>query len=893
MGVLLLVLLYAASTRAAKTYTITTTWNGGAIDHKPVQLTLSPSSDQQYLELSIDAPFFNDPPSPPGPAGQAFYGLWNYEVVEAFFLNDDNQYLEVEVCPWGQHIVLMLSEQRVTIRHSLPLEVTTQRNPTTKSWTGLAKIPITYLPPTVTKFNAYAIHGSGKDRMYESLYPAPENASNPDFHALQYFQPINMSELLPDQPNAPMSELWEDALQGVFPYNITTTWNNLPVPNTPVQFTLQGFQAGVELNVTAPFYNDPAPNGTAGQPFYGLWDYEVVEMFFLNDNDEYLEVELGPWGEHLLLLLKGERNTIKHSLPLDFLVTERTMPIENKPGIWKGSAMIPPGYFPPNVTRMNAYAIHGVDDARDYQALHPAPNNDPDYPQPDFHRLSLFRAIDFEFQLSNNSEYSDVWLDAMASSSTTISPEFETEAAMETVTLLGLAETTPEPTPTPTTPPQQEEEPVNKTVFRQDAATIRRRHRPQPQRVLSTDIRGQRRDEDHLSTQTSRQGPRPVPTPQRVTSGIDQFQRRRLQQPGVQPPSQSLTEGQQITPQNEQESGQVFQDKRFSQHQQTEIPQKFSQGDPHFQEERFPQQTPQFQDQRQSSQGESPSHDQRFSQQAPNLQNERPREEHPEIPNQHFQQQVPDRRFQLQGQQAPNQRVQQEGQQVPDQRFQLQGQQVPDQRFQQQGQQVQDQRFQQQGQQVHDQRFQQQGQQVQDQRFQQQGQQVQDQRFQQQGQQVHDQRFQQQGQQVQDQRFQQQDQQVQDQRFQQQGQQVQDQRFQQQGQQVIDQTDSVLGSEPSLTTLPEIDLETDTTIPDVEAAMETLAEQTAALPPPHPVCFEPGLVVDQSRCYVFHECVLEDGVWQMYSWRCQRGHVYDPINVACVRGRCQRRRRGR
>lgn len=54
--------------------------------------------------------------------------------------------------------------------------------------------------------------------------------------------------------------------------------------------------------------------------------FTVVEMFFLNDKDEYLEVELGPWGEHLLLLLKGERNTINHSLPLDYVIIERTEP---------------------------------------------------------------------------------------------------------------------------------------------------------------------------------------------------------------------------------------------------------------------------------------------------------------------------------------------------------------------------------------------------------------------------------------------------------------------------------------------------------------------------------------------------------------------------------------
>lgn len=57
----------------------------------------------------------------------------------------------------------------------------------------------------------------------------------------------------------------------------------------------------------------------------------VVEMFFLNKNDEYLEVELGPWGQHLLLLLKGERNAIKHSLPLDYIVTEKIDPVGEAP----------------------------------------------------------------------------------------------------------------------------------------------------------------------------------------------------------------------------------------------------------------------------------------------------------------------------------------------------------------------------------------------------------------------------------------------------------------------------------------------------------------------------------------------------------------------------------
>ncbi|MPC08750.1 UPF0462 protein C4orf33 [Portunus trituberculatus] len=80
---------------------------------------------------------------------------------------------------WGQHIVLLLSGQRITVRHSLQMKVETDIGVNT--WTGSAAIPVTYLPERVTLFNAYAIHGSGADRVYESLYPAPSTAPNPDF----------------------------------------------------------------------------------------------------------------------------------------------------------------------------------------------------------------------------------------------------------------------------------------------------------------------------------------------------------------------------------------------------------------------------------------------------------------------------------------------------------------------------------------------------------------------------------------------------------------------------------------------------------------------------------------------------------------------------------------
>ena len=73
-------------------------------------------------------------------------------------------------------------------------------------------------------------------------------------------------------------------------------------------------EAGEDLiiRISAPYFSDPAPEGgKPGEAFFKLWDYEVVEAFFLNDQEQYLELEFGPHGQHLMLILNGNRNAIK------------------------------------------------------------------------------------------------------------------------------------------------------------------------------------------------------------------------------------------------------------------------------------------------------------------------------------------------------------------------------------------------------------------------------------------------------------------------------------------------------------------------------------------------------------------------------------------------------
>lgn len=69
-------------------------------------------------------------------------------------------------------MVLTLDETGNLVKRGLKLEFNSTIN-SDCSWEGQAVIPEAYFPYKVTKWNAYAIYGQDKDRVYESLFPTP------------------------------------------------------------------------------------------------------------------------------------------------------------------------------------------------------------------------------------------------------------------------------------------------------------------------------------------------------------------------------------------------------------------------------------------------------------------------------------------------------------------------------------------------------------------------------------------------------------------------------------------------------------------------------------------------------------------------------------------------
>jgi hypothetical protein len=55
---------------------------------------------------------------------------------------------------------------------------------------------------------------------------------------------------------------------------ITTTWDGKPVNHKPVHLHMAGDGDHLQIDIVAPFFNDPRPPCLEEGACFGLWDYE-------------------------------------------------------------------------------------------------------------------------------------------------------------------------------------------------------------------------------------------------------------------------------------------------------------------------------------------------------------------------------------------------------------------------------------------------------------------------------------------------------------------------------------------------------------------------------------------------------------------------------------------
>lgn len=203
------------------------TWDGKNLEnHGPIQISMRwhferimGKPHKRIVRVNIQAPLFDDPDPPDEMAGIC-PGLWNYECVELFFANNKGNYTEIEVGPHGHWLVLLHKDYRQCINNGEELQLEVKNEWKGSDWHCTVEIPLAYLPGNISKFNAYAMHGSGEDRHYEALYPVTDGTlKEPDFHNLNFFGRIDSRKIIPDGYNRKVFDdmkygnLWSEGLK--------------------------------------------------------------------------------------------------------------------------------------------------------------------------------------------------------------------------------------------------------------------------------------------------------------------------------------------------------------------------------------------------------------------------------------------------------------------------------------------------------------------------------------------------------------------------------------------------------------------------------------------------------------------------------------------------------
>ncbi|VDP02273.1 unnamed protein product [Soboliphyme baturini] len=190
-------------------FVIDKNWRGEPVDHEPFHVhlewffqRLKGRPHKRVVKAFVEGPLFDDP-AEPDDLGGVCHNLYDYECVELFFANGKNQYLEIEIGPHGHWLVLLFKERRVPLHLNDDLELEVQNVFEGNTWRSVFEIPLAYFPPKVSRFNGYALHGSGKNRHYEAVHPIFDGRPNdaPDFHRLEFFRPIKIEKIIPESFN--------------------------------------------------------------------------------------------------------------------------------------------------------------------------------------------------------------------------------------------------------------------------------------------------------------------------------------------------------------------------------------------------------------------------------------------------------------------------------------------------------------------------------------------------------------------------------------------------------------------------------------------------------------------------------------------------------------------
>uniref|UniRef100_A0A5S6QYD8 Phytanoyl-CoA dioxygenase n=1 Tax=Trichuris muris TaxID=70415 RepID=A0A5S6QYD8_TRIMR len=206
-------------------FVISKTWRGEPVtEHEPFNFHLEwyfqrvrGKPHKRVVKVYIDGPLFDDPPEPDNLGGHC-PTIYDQECISVVFANNRSQYLDIAVGPHGHWLVRMFSGKgREITKEELELEV--QNVFEGNDWRSVFEIPLAYFPGAVTRYNAFALHGSGSRRHVEAFQPISDGRIGdvaPELHRIEFYKPIKIDRLIPDGFNdhsfndVLYGNLWDD-----------------------------------------------------------------------------------------------------------------------------------------------------------------------------------------------------------------------------------------------------------------------------------------------------------------------------------------------------------------------------------------------------------------------------------------------------------------------------------------------------------------------------------------------------------------------------------------------------------------------------------------------------------------------------------------------------------
>lgn len=161
-------------------------------------------------------------------------------------------------------------------------------------------------------------------------------------------------------------------------FTIDRLWNGQPCDDTRLhsEVWVTKKQSGLAIRVHAPqLENQRVPDAPNDSRVDGLWEYDVVELFFVGDDGTYTEIEIGAGGNYLVLQFDGIRHRSNDFAGREFDHRHSAA----TPGTWQTAMTIPWDALPKNITKMNAFVIANGQ----HLAMSPVPGAEPDFHQPD------------------------------------------------------------------------------------------------------------------------------------------------------------------------------------------------------------------------------------------------------------------------------------------------------------------------------------------------------------------------------------------------------------------------------------------------------------------------------------------------------------------------------